>query len=109
MVQDNVPVGLLGYAGDRPVAWCSIAPRSTYRDLGGLHEPNENPDRVWSLVCFYVSREYRGHGVMKQLIQAAVEHSRQRSNSTGSLSCCSRFSELPVHGFCSAIQRAWVY
>ena len=37
MVQDNVSIGILGYAGDEPVAWCSIAPRSSYRDLGGLH------------------------------------------------------------------------
>ncbi|NEN85030.1 GNAT family N-acetyltransferase [Paenibacillus elgii] len=78
MVQEHVPIGILGYAGDEPVAWCSIAPRSTYRDLGGIYETNENPDHVWSLVCFYVAREFRGHGVMKQLLQAAVEHARQR-------------------------------
>lgn len=78
MVRENVPIGILGYAGNEPVAWCSIAPRSTYRDLGGIHEPNENPNRVWSLVCFYVAREFREHGIMNQLIEAAVEHSRQK-------------------------------
>ncbi|WP_221469246.1 GNAT family N-acetyltransferase [Cohnella nanjingensis] len=78
MVQEATPVGILGYVGDEPIAWCSIAPRSTYRELGGVYEPDENPDKVWSLVCFFVSRKYRGHGVMNQLIQAAVEHSRQR-------------------------------
>ncbi|MCM3271865.1 GNAT family N-acetyltransferase [Paenibacillus elgii] len=78
MVQEHVPIGILGYAGDEPVAWCSIAPRSTYRDLGGIYATNENPDQVWSVVCFYVAREFRGHGVMKQLLQAAIEHARQR-------------------------------
>jgi GNAT superfamily N-acetyltransferase len=78
MVQEDVPIGILGYVENEPIAWCSIAPRSTYRDLGGLLEPNENPDQVWSLVCFFVSRKFRGQGVMNQLIQAAVEHARQR-------------------------------
>src|SRR5689334_9938415 len=34
-VAAGVPIGLLGYLGGEPVAWCSIAPRSTYRPLGG--------------------------------------------------------------------------
>lgn len=29
----GVPVGLLGYLDAEPVAWCSIAPRATYRRL----------------------------------------------------------------------------
>lgn len=78
MVQVNIPIGIIGYLNEEPVAWCSIAPRSTYRELGGFHEHDENPVNVWSLVCFFVSREFRGHGVMNQLIQAAVEYSRQR-------------------------------
>jgi GNAT superfamily N-acetyltransferase len=78
MVQEHVPIGILGYIGDEPVAWCSIAPRSTYRDLGGINESNESPDNVWSLVCFFISRKFRGQGVMNQLIQAADEHSRQQ-------------------------------
>ena len=30
-IHSGVPVGILGYAGEAPVAWCSIAPRDTYR------------------------------------------------------------------------------
>lgn len=33
-VSNGVPIGILGYAEGTPVAWCSIAPRSTYRRLG---------------------------------------------------------------------------
>ncbi len=43
-VQNGVPIGILGYLGDEPVAWCSIAPRSTYRPLGGLEDPAEAED-----------------------------------------------------------------
>jgi GNAT superfamily N-acetyltransferase len=78
MVHEHVPIGILGYIDDEPIAWCSIAPRSTYRDLGGLHKPDENPHNVWSIVCFFIPRKYRGQGVMNHLIQAAIKHSRQQ-------------------------------
>ena len=77
-VEGGVPVGILGYLDDKPVAWCSIAPRRTYRRLRGIDEPGQDLEQVWSLVCFFVSRELRGQGVLAQLIQASVEHARQR-------------------------------
>jgi GNAT superfamily N-acetyltransferase len=73
-VCEGIPVGLLGYSGGEPVAWCSIAPRTTYRDLGGLISPGESPEDVWSLACFFIRRELRGQGLAKRIIEAAVEH-----------------------------------
>ena len=75
-VRGKVPVGILGYLEARPVAWCSIAPRPTYRALGGAVIPGEAPDSVWSLVCFFTRRELRGQGVSVQLLEAAVAHAR---------------------------------
>jgi GNAT superfamily N-acetyltransferase len=77
-VENNVPVGILGYVGGEPMAWCSVAPRPTYRDLGGLKDSGAEAENVWSIVCFFVSRQYRGHGMFKRLIGAAVEHAFQR-------------------------------
>lgn len=78
-VKQGTPVGLLGYLGDEPVAWCSIAPRETYRKgLGGLEAPDEAPGSVWSLACFFVTREERGQGVSRRLIKAAITHARKR-------------------------------
>ena len=75
-VQAGVPVGLLGYEGDVPVAWCSVAPRGTYRaGLAGLQE-GDGHERVWSPACFFVTRAARGHGVMRQPIAAARAHAR---------------------------------
>jgi GNAT superfamily N-acetyltransferase len=73
-VRGGVPVGILAYLEEEPVAWCSIAPRETHRPLGGLLE-GEN---VWSLVCFYVPHRLRRRGAMRQLLAAAVEHARLR-------------------------------
>jgi GNAT superfamily N-acetyltransferase len=72
----GVPVGILGYLEGKPIAWCSIAPRPTYRHLGGA--PEQEGEKVWSLVCFYVIREYRGLGMTARLIDAAVAHARTR-------------------------------
>jgi GNAT superfamily N-acetyltransferase len=77
-VKDGIPIGILGYIDGAPVAWCSIAPRPTYRTLGGPENPNENPDKIWSLVCFFVKRDLRGKGVMTQLLDAAITQAEKK-------------------------------
>ena len=71
-VQEKVPIGLLCYVNEEPVAWCSIAPRESYRDLSGDHSLN----KVWSLVCFFIKTAYRGQGLVKLLIQAALQYAK---------------------------------
>jgi GNAT superfamily N-acetyltransferase len=75
-VQDGVPVGILGYLDGEPLAWCAVAPRATFVRLGGLDGPGEDPQKVWSIVCFFVPRSLRRKGVMARLIDAAVECAR---------------------------------
>jgi GNAT superfamily N-acetyltransferase len=77
-VGEGVPIGLLGYSSGQPVAWCSIAPRTTYRDLGGPTNISEFPEDVWSLVCFFIRRDLRGKGLTKRIIEAAVQHAAKR-------------------------------
>ncbi len=71
-------VGLLGYLDKQPVAWCSVAPRSTYRRLV---EPGGNDEGVWSIACFFVLRRLRGQGFSQRIIAAAVEFARSRGAS----------------------------
>ena len=79
-VREGVPVGILGYIDGEPVAWCSIAPRETYR--AGLYRPSgDEPDGVWSLACFFVPRRLRGRGIAGRLLDAAVDHARSRGAS----------------------------
>ncbi|MGN2392964.1 N-acetyltransferase family protein [Pelomicrobium sp. G1] len=73
-ILEGQPVGLLGYRGSEPVAWCSVAPRGTFRDLGGL---DDDSTVVWSLVCMFVKPELRGLGIGQQLILAAMELARR--------------------------------
>ena len=77
-IREGVPVGILGYVDGDPVAWCSIAPRETYR--AGLHHSKsvDEPGSVWSLACFFVPRRLRRRGVAKRLLHAAIDHARSK-------------------------------
>jgi GNAT superfamily N-acetyltransferase len=77
-VRDGVPIGLLGYLAAEPVAWCSIAPRTTYRPLGGPDDFGDASNAVWSLACFFIRRDLRGQGVGDQMLAAAVAHARRK-------------------------------
>ena len=69
--------GLLAYAGEEPVGWCAVEPRSAYPALERaptLRPVDDQP--VWSVTCFYVARAWRRKGVTRALLRAAVEHVR---------------------------------
>ena len=66
-------VGLVGSL-DEPVAWVSIAPRDTYRNLGG---PAALPgEQIWSLACLYLKRAHRSAGLGRELLEAAIAFAR---------------------------------
>lgn len=71
-------VGLLGYLDEEPVAWCSVAPRSTYRRLVDDGSPDEG---VWSIACFFVVRRLRGQGITQRIIAAAIDFAKSRGAS----------------------------
>lgn len=73
IVQLGTPVGLLAYQGGQAVAWCSVAPRETFRPLGGV----EGIENVWSITCFFVLRAWRGQGLQKRLLEAALGWAKQ--------------------------------
>ena len=77
-ISSGVPVGLLGYIDEEPVAWCSVAPRSTFRRLVDDGSPDEG---IWSITCFFVIRRLRGQGITQRIIQAAVDTARSHGAS----------------------------
>lgn len=73
-IADGVPVGLLAYAEGLPIGWVSVAPRDTYRALGGpAAEPGE---LIWSIACLYLKRKLRGQGLTHLLLEGAIDHAR---------------------------------
>jgi ribosomal protein S18 acetylase RimI-like enzyme len=73
LVRSGTPVGLLGYSEGTPVAWCSVAPRTTFP---GLVVVGAHDDPIWSLTCFYIKPEYRGRGLQRKLLDAAIREAR---------------------------------
>jgi GNAT superfamily N-acetyltransferase len=79
LVDAGEVTGLLAYAGDEPVGWCSVAPRERFAALERSRSLKRLDDRpVWSVVCFFVARPYRRRGVTGALLAAAVEYARRQ-------------------------------
>jgi GNAT superfamily N-acetyltransferase len=73
LVLGGTPVGILAYAQDRPVGWCSVAPRETYEGLARYKVlPRLDDEPVWAVVCFFIDREFRRRGSTRGLLGAAV-------------------------------------
>jgi GNAT superfamily N-acetyltransferase len=69
--------GILAYHGGRAVGWCSVGPREVFGSLERspkLRRVDDAP--VWSVVCFYMAKDYRRRGLMALLLAAAVDYAR---------------------------------
>ena len=70
--------GLLAFTGRKPVGWCAVAPRSEFPVLERskiLKRIDDQP--VWSVVCFFIARDFRNLGISEQLLHAAIAYARQ--------------------------------
>jgi GNAT superfamily N-acetyltransferase len=70
-IENGVPIGLLAYADERAVAWCSVGPKSSFNNNLGGDAVLEN---IWSLTCFFVLPAYRKKGVTHLLVESAKEY-----------------------------------
>ncbi|TAJ98230.1 MAG: N-acetyltransferase [Candidatus Manganitrophaceae bacterium] len=78
LVHSKVPLGILAYAAEQPVAWCAIAPRAVYPALARsrILKPIDGTP-VWSITCLFVSKPFRRQGVTPRLLEAAVTYARE--------------------------------
>ncbi len=79
-VEEGTPVGILAYIDDEPVAWCSVAPLDSYRNLRGKRYVSDGSDTevVWSIACFFIRVGFRRQNLTRQLIIAAVNYAREQ-------------------------------
>lgn len=67
--------GLLAYEAGRSIGWCATGPRTTFPRLGRSRILAPVDDRpVWSVVCFFVDRDYRGRGITVALLEATARY-----------------------------------
>jgi len=71
--------GIIAYRNCEPIGWCSLAPRERFHSL------NRSPvlkridkTQVWSIVCFFIAKEYRNKGITINIIKAAIDYVRRK-------------------------------
>ena len=79
IVDSGVVPGLLAYNGDSPVGWIAVEPRQSYPKLAHsrILKPVDDAD-VWSVTCFFVTKQARHQGVAVELLKAAVDFVREQ-------------------------------
>ncbi len=78
LVINGPPPGVLGFLGDQPIGWCSIEPREKFVRLANSRILAPVDDRpVWSIVCLFIAKDFRGQGYSRKLIEGAVDFARQ--------------------------------
>jgi GNAT superfamily N-acetyltransferase len=79
LVRGNRQPGLVAYVGGEPAGWVSVAPREEFGRVERspvLKRVDDEP--VWSVVCFYVAKGFRGTGLARRLLDAAVDHAARK-------------------------------
>lgn len=77
-LQNAVP-GVLAYVDGKPVGWCAVGPRENYPALEDSRILKRVDDRpVWSVVCYFVARGYRGQGMMLALLRGALRYAQEQ-------------------------------
>lgn len=80
LIETGERVGVLGSVDDVPVGWIGVGPRLGFPRLGTSRAAKllkgDDPARIWSIVCVYLAREQRHRGLLRMLINKAVEWAR---------------------------------
>lgn len=73
LINTGIEPGLMAYYQGKAIGWVSVGPRQDYSTLqrSRILKPVDS-QVVWSVVCFYVLREYRRQQVTVALLKAAV-------------------------------------
>jgi GNAT superfamily N-acetyltransferase len=79
LVESGPPPGLLAYVDGRVAGWCAMAPRAAYPrlDRSRVLKPIDDLP-VWSVVCFFVRRDFRGQGLSVALLRAATRFAAEQ-------------------------------
>jgi GNAT superfamily N-acetyltransferase len=84
ITQGAIPIGLLAYDDERPVAWTRVVPRRTLPGVTGnraIRRLLDDDDDAWWVTCLNILRGSRGNGIGVALLTAAVDHARKHGAS----------------------------
>ena len=65
--------GVLAFEGETPIGWCTFGPRLSFPRLERARTLRcDDPERVWSIPCFFVTRGHRQQGVAGAMLDHAL-------------------------------------
>ena len=91
-------IGILGYDGETPIAWCSIAPRASFGK--GLGE-TAFEGTLWSLTCFFIRADHRTQDGFSALLAAAEAIAAQ--NGATQIEAYPVAPDSPSYRFCGFV------
>ena len=79
IVRSGISPGIIAYDGKCPVGWCAVEPREKYPTLAKARSLKPIDDQpVWSITCFFVTREHRRKGLSVALLEAAAKYAKKQ-------------------------------
>ena len=78
LVKAGEASGVLAFAQDEPVGWCAVGPRADFPRIDRSRAlARDWSAATWSLNCLFVPPRWRGQGVARALVVAAVDLARR--------------------------------
>jgi len=75
LINNGIVPGILAYDSNIPIGWCSVAPREDFQVLENSRVLERIDDKpVWSVVCFFINKDYRKKGLSVELLNAAKKY-----------------------------------
>lgn len=79
LVDSDEQIGLIAFAGEEPIGWCSVAPREDFVRLENskvLSRIDDEP--VWSITCFFIDKKYRKLGYSSELLKGVIKFCKSK-------------------------------
>ena len=108
LVDSSCAHGILVYARGEPVGWCQYGPREElpridssprYRKLALEY----GRDKLWRITCFVVTKQYRGRGVARAGLKAALEAIRKKGGGLVEAYPVSRTDQGSNYMYCGTV------
>jgi len=82
LVKNNEVIGILAYMDDKPIGWCSVAPREKFIRLNNSKVLGRIDDKpVWSIVCFFINKNYRKMGLSAEILKGVIDYCKSKGAS----------------------------
>ncbi len=79
LVTGEEQIGIIAYAGKKPIGWCAVAPREQYIKLTTSRVLKPIDDKkVWSIPCFFLAKNYRRQGLSTEILKGVIAYCKKK-------------------------------